>query len=407
MSNDQKIAFLCHPYHRGGVTRWMADAALAYAKQGFEVYFITVEPAKDFFSARGRETLLQLLGKEKSTVRVLKVKVGGEFEFGTSEYREFIYRKLIIQLPLGTPVIVSDDETIWQAATFLNDSYPVVGVLHADEDYYYKLAEKYARQVHALACVSLRVHNTVSRRIPWFDAEYIATIPCGINLPPMNLSMERAGKLRLAYVGRVGNYQKRVGDLEKICKVLANRNIPFHLNIIGDGDDQQALHNKFKEAGLGDSVTFCGWLQQREVARHLAESDIIVLTSDFEGTPVAMMEALAWGCGFVGTRVSGVEDYEFHPVAADCFSVFAVGDIEDAANKIERIAAMPVSTRRIAARSLAEAEFGMDICLEKYMSVITAIKPAFIPAPPIILPVNKRLYSRVLAAARALKVRLK
>src|ERR1700749_2838446 len=126
MSGKQRIAFLCHPYHRGGVTRWMADAAIAYAQKGLEVYFITVDPEKEFFSAKGRETLLQLLAEQKGIVKLVKVKAGSEFEFGTTEYRAYVYQKLLAQLPPGTPVILSDDVAVWAAGASLHESCPII-----------------------------------------------------------------------------------------------------------------------------------------------------------------------------------------------------------------------------------------------------------------------------------------
>ena len=54
----------------------MADAAIAFAKRGLEVYFVTVGPIKEFFSAKGRETLLQLLNKEPGLVKTITAPAG-------------------------------------------------------------------------------------------------------------------------------------------------------------------------------------------------------------------------------------------------------------------------------------------------------------------------------------------
>ena len=407
MSNKHSIAFLCHPYHRGGVTRWMADAAIAYAQQGLEVYFITVEPVKEFFSAKGRETLLQLLSKERNAVRIFKAKAGGEFEFGTIEYRAYVYKKLLAQLPSGTPVIVSDDIAVWEAATSLHKSYPVVGVLHADEEQYYRLAEKYYKQVSVLVCVSNRVNNTTHRRAPGFNSDRLHTIPCGINLPEITLSIPGGNMLQLVYVGRISDYQKRTSDLVNISLLLSKNNIKFHLRIIGDGEAKIQLETTFKEKGLEECVTFCGWLSQEQVGVHLSESDILILTSDFEGMPIAMMEALAAGCGVAGTRVSGIEDYGYHPLAPDCLSVFTVGDIEDAVNKINKVAAVPKGIRQQAARRLAQSEFSMQVCLEKYLKVIAPIKIAPVSPVPARLSPFKVFYSNLISVARSIKVSIR
>ena len=406
MSGNNKIAFLCHPYHRGGVTRWMADAAAAFAEAGKEVYFVTVEPTKAFFSAKGRDTLLQLLAAQNSKAHILSAKVSYEFEFGTPEYRAFIYKKLLAQLPAGTPVIVSDDAVVWASATAMCATYPVIAVLHSDEAHYYALATKYQQQVAFFTCVSERVHRTVQARLPHYNIEHIATIPCGIKLPAYKPTADNTDTLNLVYAGRITDYQKRAGDLVKICVELAKSDTKFQLRVIGDGDAKETIEKKISEARLQQQVTFYGWLPQQEVAAHLAASDVLLLTSDFEGTPIAMMEALAEGCGLVGTRVSGIEDYEHHALAPDCYRVYEVGNIADAVSKIKEIAAVPKAIRQLAARQLASAEFSMDICLARYEQAIGMINIVPEKLQVIQLSAIQRMYSRILALGRGTKVRL-
>ena len=398
------IAFLCHPYHRGGVTRWMADAALALAEKGHEVYFIAVSPVKEFYSAKGRETLLQLLGKSANTVKIISEPAGYEFEFGTPEYRAWSYKRLISKLPAGTPIILSDDHAIWEAATYLHNGYPVVGVLHADENHYYDLAEKYHKKVDLFVCVSERVKVTAKNRMPEYDPAKIVTIPCGINLPAVRTAERTDDILNLVFVGRISEYQKRAGDLIKIAELMGAQNVNFNLNIIGDGNLKPAMEKQVAEKGLQASVKFPGWLSQQEVAKYLAASDILLLTSDFEGTPIAMMEALATGCGMVGTRVSGIEDYEHHPLAKDCLGVYQTGDVEDAIIKIRIIAAIPHKVRYESACRLAETEFSMEVCLDRYLTAMVNLKWQPAQMPSISFSSKKLLYSRLLAIARYAKI---
>ena len=404
MGNKMRIAFLCHPYHRGGVTRWMADAALALAEKGHEVYFIAVSPVKEFYSAKGRETLLQLIGKSANTIKIISEPAGYEFEFGTPEYRAWSYKRLISKLPAGTPVILSDDHAVWEAATYMHNGYPVVGVLHADENHYYDLAEKYQSKVDLFACVSERVKVTAKNRMPDYDPAKLVTIPCGINLPAVRTSERTDDILKLVFVGRISEYQKRAGDLIKIAELLVAQNVNFNLNIIGDGNLKPAMEKQVAEKGLQAMVQFPGWLSQQEVAKYLAESDILLLTSDFEGTPIAMMEALAAGCGMVGTRVSGIEDYEHHTLAKDCLGVYPTGDIAAAITKIRILAAIPHIVRREAARQMAETEFSMEVCLERYLAAMHKIKWQPARMPSISFSSKRLLYSRLLAIARYAKI---
>ena len=405
MAKGSKIAFVCHPYHRGGVTRWMADAANEWARQGKEVYFVTVDPVKEFHSAHGKETLIQLIRKNDQGVKLLAETAGYEFEFGTPEYRTWVYKKLITRIPAGTPIILSDDQSVWAAATSLSICYPVVGVMHADENHYYDLAEKYFLHTDVFTCVSSRVNKITTLRVPAFDPAHIYTIPCGINLPEFTNTSLKNKVLQLVFVGRISEYQKRAGDLVKIAASLAKTGVDFRMKIIGEGPLKPALEAEVASLGLEKQVSFLGWLSQQEVAKNLADSDILVLTSDFEGTPIAMMEAFAAGCGMVGTRVSGIEDYEHHALAADCLGVYEVGAIEEAVAQIEKISKISPDKRRNAARKLAETEFSMQVCLDRYLIAMSAIKSRPDTIPKVKFPIGGLVYSRLIAYSRALRVR--
>jgi len=53
-------------------------------------------------------------------------------------------------------------------------------------------------------------------------------------------------------------------------------------------------------------VTFAGW--RRDLPNVYADLDVVVISSDNEGTPASLIEAMATGCPVVATRVGGVPD---------------------------------------------------------------------------------------------------
>ena len=57
MNAKRQLAFLCHPYHRGGVTRWMVDAAANAASAGHTVWFVTVQPSAEFGLCAGFQVI--------------------------------------------------------------------------------------------------------------------------------------------------------------------------------------------------------------------------------------------------------------------------------------------------------------------------------------------------------------
>ncbi len=409
MSENKRIAFLCHPYHRGGVTRWMVDAAVAAAGSGYSVYFITVTPKTTFRSSGGREAIVDLLAPNSKSVKIITSKVGSEFEFGTNEYRAHVYSSLVQKhVPANTPVVVSDDKAVWMGAAIIADVYPMVGVLHCDDQYYYEIGKEYRNQLSLCICVSERVKRTFAEQCPGFDGARLFTIPCGINLPEFKPVTTTGNVANLCFIGRFRDHQKRAYDLVKIAAALRSQGFPFQLHIAGNDEASKAeFISSLAEQGVADLVTFHGWLSAAEVNRLLSNSDILLLTSNFEGTPLVMMEALAAGCGFTGTRVSGIEDYEHHQFADECFSVYAVGDIDDAVKKIKRVAAIPAVARQKAARKIAEEEFTMQVCLDKYFKALSLAPATGITSAGAKLSIADKLYSRAIALARSVKVSLK
>lgn len=76
--------------------------------------------------------------------------------------------------------------------------------------------------------------------------------------------------------------------------------------IVGDGERRAELEQRVASAGLAGRVRFLGW--RRDLLAVYGATDIFVLTSRNEGTPVALIEAMAAGVPGVSTAVGGVPD---------------------------------------------------------------------------------------------------
>lgn len=375
-NSSLRLGFVCHPYHRGGVTRWMADAAIYAAKNGYEVYFVTVVPKVPFYSSGGRETMYELMAPYANIMRLVTEAAGHEFELGSEAYRMDVYRRLIKeQVPNGTYLIPSDDKGVWDAVGSLTQKYAMVGVLHGDQDYYYERARDHARHLTVCATVSGRIEAKLRGANPGIANERIFKIPCGILLRAGQRVENSSGRgVELAFVGRLTDYEKRAYDLVNIAAELHKNDVPFHLTIAGNSAESAVdFGGQFGAVGCGDMVTFLGWQDADSVAKLLLKTDILLLTSNSEGMPIVMMEGLAAGAGFVGTRVSGIEDYEHSDYGGYCFGVYGVGEVKDAVQEIIRIAQVPKSERSAKARQLAEEEFGMGVCVNRYIAAIESV----------------------------------
>lgn len=76
--------------------------------------------------------------------------------------------------------------------------------------------------------------------------------------------------------------------------------------IAGDGELRNELEAQAASAGISHAVRFLGW--RRDLATIYGATDVFVLTSRNEGTPVALIEAMAAGVPGVSTDVGGVKD---------------------------------------------------------------------------------------------------
>jgi glycosyltransferase involved in cell wall biosynthesis len=106
-------------------------------------------------------------------------------------------------------------------------------------------------------------------------------------------------------VGRLTAIKQHRLFLETIAKVAAKRPNVVAL-IAGDGELRSDLEAYAAELKIADRVRFLGW--RRDLANIYAAADVFLLTSRNEGTPVALIEAMASGVPGVSTDVGGVKD---------------------------------------------------------------------------------------------------
>lgn len=105
-----------------------------------------------------------------------------------------------------------------------------------------------------------------------------------------------AGRKRVAAVARLDR-QKR---LERLIAAFARVRHPnAELLILGEGDERASLERLVAELGLGERVAMPGHVA--DVAARLRQSDLLVMTSDYEGLPAAVLEAMAVDCPVLST----------------------------------------------------------------------------------------------------------
>jgi glycosyltransferase involved in cell wall biosynthesis len=142
-------------------------------------------------------------------------------------------------------------------------------------------------------------------------------IPVGLDLEPFLSAPPDAGKafrremgvgaddLLLTFVGRLVAI-KRVDLLLRAVARARVLGAPIRLALVGDGALRPRLERLSAALGVHDHVCFAGYRSQMTAVT--AATDIAVLSSDNEGTPVWLIEAAAAEAPAVATMVGGVPD---------------------------------------------------------------------------------------------------
>lgn len=155
-----------------------------------------------------------------------------------------------------------------------------------------------------LIAVSERVRDDlIAFRIA--PPEKIVSIPVGLELTPFAQGKRResSGEPIVGIVGRLVPVKNQALFLE-VARRLIRDGFRGRFMVVGDGELRGALQDS--AADLGDRIVFTGW--RRDLSNVYSELSVVVNTSLNEGTPVALLEAMAAGVPVVATAVGGVPD---------------------------------------------------------------------------------------------------
>jgi glycosyltransferase involved in cell wall biosynthesis len=153
-------------------------------------------------------------------------------------------------------------------------------------------------------------------------ASQYRAVPLGFDLAPLLAAERRRGELR-AELGM--GAAPLIGIVARLVPIKAHevflaaaaavrQQVPAaRFLVVGDGELRQTLEQQTAALGLTDAVRFLGW--RADIDRLYADIDVVALTSRNEGSPVALIEAMAAGVPVVSTEVGGVADVVEHGVS--------------------------------------------------------------------------------------------
>jgi len=355
MPPQPRIALVTYAMHCGGLEAFVLRLGGYLCRQGYEVEVITTLERGEWF---GR---VAELGMKASHVP----------------------RRLRSKLARGAyDVIFLNHSRHAQACIAgLPEDTLVIPVLHNDYEEIYRVGCANADAWNVAVAVSPKVAETACRRVP---GRPVVQILSGVDLPDDALLAQRRAfeqPIRLIFLGRLQHEQKGVLWLPDILQRCLDRELDVTLTIVGDGPDAEKLQSLLSARSLEQRSRLIGGVPPDEVYGLLTQAHVLLLPSQFEGLPIALLESLACGCVPVISRLPGITDVAV--VHGETGLLVEPGDIDGYADSVATLGRNPAQWTRLsrAGRERARNSFSVEAMGDSYLRLIRDARRGQYPLP--------------------------
>jgi glycosyltransferase involved in cell wall biosynthesis len=209
------------------------------------------------------------------------------------------------------------------------------------------------------------------------SARKISLIKNGISAPSVDKDARRRvreefgvplSSTLIVQIGRLARSKRNDLLIMAISKLVETEDV--HALLVGEGDQSRLLAALVRRQGLEARVHFCGY--RDNIAQILVAADLLALTSDKEGLPIVILEAMAMQCPIVSTRVG-----EIARVLVDGRDAWIVppNDVDALTEAIREMLRRPESARSRAANAHSEflRQYSRDSMGLRYLEIYNRI----------------------------------
>jgi glycosyltransferase involved in cell wall biosynthesis len=320
-----KVAFLAGTLGKGGAEQQLFHMVEVLVKAGAEPAVVCLTQGEHWEAKiRGLGVPVYFAGKASNpggrafsvcaTVRRLRPQVVQSAHFYTN-----LYTVAAAKLTGCTEVGAVRNDTVWSVRSLGRMGMPSL------------------RWPRTLAVNSANAaRQAVGLGVP---SERVVLVPNAVDIDRFSPTCRcTRGVVHLLSVGRLVPQKRhdRFARLVQAVRAQAPVGVYISARIVGDGPEKEALA---KQCPPGLEV-----VASEDVAAEYHKADIFVLTSDFEGTPNVVLEAMASGLPVVAFGIGGVPEVVLDDQTG---LVVAPGDEEAMATAVSRLVAEPALRTRL------------------------------------------------------------
>lgn len=218
-----------------------------------------------------------------------------------------------------------------------------------------------------LRVVSSVVSESVEKKFPALK-EKIDVLPIFVDVSKI-INSEivqdipiRKDRLEILMISRFSKEKRIDIGLEALKIVNDKHNSNLSMLLVGSGSEKNNLNKKIEELNISNNVKVLEW--QDDVIQLYKTADIFLLTSEYEGYGMTLIEAGASGCPIVTTNVGLAQTNLFK----DGFNSYVcrVGDVECLANKLDDLITNE-EKRKLFKQRMQDSVRSMSISRDEYV----------------------------------------